>query len=61
MRNLIKCTSLIIYTTCRGKIVKKGQKLMVESWGGGITSLVPIPHAVFASSKEGREGREGRK
>ena len=35
------------------KIVKRGQKLMVEKLWEGITSLVPTPHIALASSKGG--------
>ena len=44
------------------KIVKRGQKLMVEKLWEGITSLVPTPHIALASSKGGRGfGKRGGK
>ena len=46
--------SFNIDTGCRGsfrKIVKRGQKLMVEKFEGGITILVPTPHIVFVNFK----------
>ena len=47
---IVVCCMKCYCKLCKGsfrKIVKRGQKLTVKKFGGGITSLFPTPHTVF--------------